>query len=135
MGFDPAILESILDRIRDSAGVDRVYGEPLTVGDKTVILVAKIGYGMGGGFGSAATDEDDGSADSGGGGGLGVSVTPCRCHRGDGARDATRPISREKTAPCRPRYRIGDRSPARTSAVGIDQASRLGETTVSTPWL
>jgi uncharacterized spore protein YtfJ len=55
-------LEEIFDAIedlRDKADVNAVYGEPVTVGDKTIIPVADIKYGFGFGFGAGPTERDE----------------------------------------------------------------------------
>lgn len=68
------ILESVQQRVSADAHVGRVYGEPVTVGDRTVIPVAKVGYGFGGG-GGIRDGESDGLRDEGGGGGGGVGAS------------------------------------------------------------
>ncbi|WP_227379847.1 GerW family sporulation protein [Haladaptatus halobius] len=65
-------IRSVIEQMDRRASVESVYGEPIEVGDKTIVPVAKIGYGFGGGYGSS--DEDEGG--SGGGGGGGISATP-----------------------------------------------------------
>lgn len=44
-------IEKLAAGFNGSASVKNVYGEPVQVGDKTIIPVACIAYGMGGGFG------------------------------------------------------------------------------------
>ena len=56
------VLEEIFDRIKSSATVDTLFGEPRTVGDKTVIPVARVSFGFGAG--------------GAGGGGGGVNAQP-----------------------------------------------------------
>jgi uncharacterized spore protein YtfJ len=68
------ILHSLADGVSGSASVRRVYGDPVTAGDRTVIPVARIRYGFGGGGGGPQSEDD---ARQGGGGGGGVSATPC----------------------------------------------------------
>ncbi|WP_227354845.1 spore germination protein GerW family protein [Haladaptatus salinisoli] len=53
------------ERLGERASVEAVYGDPISVGDRTVVPVASVGYGFGGGG-----DED------GGGMGGGVGATP-----------------------------------------------------------
>lgn len=65
-------IRSIIEQMGQRASVKSVYGEPIECEDKTVVPVAKIGYGFGGGYGSST--EDDGGSGIGGGGG--VSATP-----------------------------------------------------------
>jgi uncharacterized spore protein YtfJ len=48
----PDILQSISERLQNSASVEAVYGDPVTAEGKTIIPVAKIRYGFGGGGGS-----------------------------------------------------------------------------------
>jgi uncharacterized spore protein YtfJ len=62
-----------LEDMRDKASVSAVYGEPVTVGEKTIIPVAdiKYGFGLGYGEGPARRDEDEEAEPSGQGGGAG----------------------------------------------------------------
>jgi uncharacterized spore protein YtfJ len=63
-------LFDLVDKARDTAHVQAVFGEPQVVGDKTLIPVAKVGYGFGLGFGSEAEPpEEQGEPAVGGGGG------------------------------------------------------------------
>jgi uncharacterized spore protein YtfJ len=59
------ILKTMSDSFAASASVKNVYGEPVTVGGRTVIPMAQVRYGFGGGGGKK--DESDGG---GGGGGM-----------------------------------------------------------------
>ncbi|WP_396612458.1 GerW family sporulation protein [Haloferax sp. S1W] len=52
-----------------------VYGDPVTVGEKTVIPVARVAFGMGMGGGSG-TDESGADGGEGFGGGGGAQATP-----------------------------------------------------------
>jgi uncharacterized spore protein YtfJ len=73
------LIDGVLERLVKSGSVRTVYGDPVTVGERTVIPVARISYGFGGGFGRATASRDaaDGSApDEGGGGGGGVTARP-----------------------------------------------------------
>ncbi len=74
------IFQAIED-LRDKANVDAVYGEPVTVGAKTIIPVADIKYAFGLGYGEGSTrGEQEGAAQpstgSGGGVGGGVAARP-----------------------------------------------------------
>ncbi len=71
-------LSSIVDRIRENANAETVYGEPVERDGKTVIPAAKIAYGFGGGYGSDARGGSQNGGDSGEGGGIGggVKATP-----------------------------------------------------------
>lgn len=77
-------LEALADRVT-GVTVRTAFGEPIAAGERTVVPVARIGYGFGGGFGSGAaadaarTDADsaDGVRSPGGGGfGAGGGVRP-----------------------------------------------------------
>src|ERR1039457_2661772 len=66
------LLQSFAERVSTSASVRNVYGDPVVVGNRTVIPVAQVGYGFGGGGGAKAE-----SPNGGGGGGGKVSARPC----------------------------------------------------------
>jgi uncharacterized spore protein YtfJ len=74
------ILRTLGDRLQTSASVKNVFGDPITVGDKTVIPVARIRYGLGAGGGGISHDDSPGAntagGKSGGGGGGGMIATP-----------------------------------------------------------
>ncbi|WP_136688859.1 spore germination protein GerW family protein [Halorhabdus amylolytica] len=72
-----------IETIRESAGVERVYGEAIERDGRTVVPVSRISYGFGGGFGQGSSntengDDENASTDngSGGGGGGGVVAKP-----------------------------------------------------------
>ena len=67
-----APVEHLIERIQDSASVERVYGDPITAEGRTLVPVARVAYGFGGGFGSGDGDEDG----EGGGVGGGVDARP-----------------------------------------------------------
>ena len=62
------LLQTFAERVSTSASVRSVYGDPVVVGDRTVIPVAQIGYAFGGG---AKADSPDG------GGGGKAYARPC----------------------------------------------------------
>ena len=68
-------VRSLTENMQRRAGVEGVYGEPITTNGKTVIPVARVMYGFGMGSGKrgdlAAPEGDEGS-----GGGGGVSAGP-----------------------------------------------------------
>jgi uncharacterized spore protein YtfJ len=84
------ILRQIGEALGSSASVKSVFGEPIQVGGKTVIPVAKVAYGFGGGFGTghgkhphdkpgqapAETESAQGRHGEGGGGGGGMRAYP-----------------------------------------------------------
>ncbi|MFC5971729.1 spore germination protein GerW family protein [Halomarina salina] len=64
---------NFVERLSDAAAVESVYGDPVTVGEKTVIPVARVAFGFGGGAGSNegmgdADEEFQGGEGWGGGG-------------------------------------------------------------------
>ena len=67
------LLHGIADRVSGSASVKNVYGDPVVVGNRTVIPAAQVRYAFGGG-GGAKSEAD---AHNGGGGGGRVSAQPC----------------------------------------------------------
>jgi uncharacterized spore protein YtfJ len=66
------LLESMAERVSASASVRNVYGDPVVIGNRTVIPAAQVRYGFGGGGGRPKGEEA-----SGGGGGGRVSASPC----------------------------------------------------------
>ncbi len=69
------IVSELVERIKGSAKVEVVYGEPREIGDKTIIPVAVVAYGFGAGAGGGgAGPGGDGAIGSGGGGGGGGGV-------------------------------------------------------------
>lgn len=72
-------LESVTDRLYASASVQTIFGKPFTVGERTVLPVARVGYGFGGGHGRKGLPgiaETDPQSDVSGGGGGGVGARP-----------------------------------------------------------
>ena len=67
------LLQTFAERVSNSASVRSVYGDPVVVGDRTVIPVAQIGYAFGYGGGANA----EGESPKGGGGGGKVFARPC----------------------------------------------------------
>lgn len=68
-------LSSLADHLRVGASVTNVYGEPVEAGGRTVIPIARVGYGFGAGrrVGSSPGTSPD---QSGSGGGAGMSARP-----------------------------------------------------------
>jgi uncharacterized spore protein YtfJ len=44
-------IEKLAAQFSQNATVKSVYGEPVVAGDKTIIPVARVAYGLGGGYG------------------------------------------------------------------------------------
>ena len=68
----PNMLENTIAKIREMVDVNSVIGQPIVVGDTTIIPVSRVSVGFGGG-GSDFTKNADAF---GGGAGGGVKVTP-----------------------------------------------------------
>jgi uncharacterized spore protein YtfJ len=68
------LLQGLAERVSASASVKIVYGDPVVVGNRTVIPAARVRYGFGGGGGRPKGDESTGG---GGGGGGRASASPC----------------------------------------------------------
>jgi uncharacterized spore protein YtfJ len=69
-------LEAIGERLHGTASVKQVFGEPIRAEGRTIVPVARVGYGFGAG-GARAEDAAEGrQRGEGGGGGGGVSATP-----------------------------------------------------------
>lgn len=64
-------LFNTVDSLRENAQANAVFGQPQTVGEKTVIPIAQVSYGFGVGFGEGTTPSEEGKEDTGAGGGAG----------------------------------------------------------------
>ena len=71
----PNMLQDTISKIREMVDVNNVIGEPITVGDVTIIPVSKVSVGFGGGGADYAKNAGNGDPFGGGVGG-GVKVTP-----------------------------------------------------------
>ncbi|GAA4467631.1 hypothetical protein GCM10023189_51660 [Nibrella saemangeumensis] len=77
------LLQTLTERMTGGASVQKVYGEPIVAGQKTIIPVAKVTLGFGGGYGEgragrkgASTETDESGKGEGGGVGGGLIVQP-----------------------------------------------------------
>ncbi len=68
------ILKTLLDEIKTIARTETILGEPINVGNNTIIPVCRILMGFGAGGGEGEIQEKKGG--TGGGGGGGVKVEP-----------------------------------------------------------
>jgi uncharacterized spore protein YtfJ len=66
------LLQGMAERVSGSASVKNVYGDPVAIGDRTVIPAACVRYAFGGGGGHPKNGETPG-----GGGGGRVAARPC----------------------------------------------------------
>jgi uncharacterized spore protein YtfJ len=80
MEADVQKLLDALASMREKANVNACFGEPVTVEGRTVIPVARIGYGFGIGVGQGPTGEtEEGTVErmgTSGGGGGGITASP-----------------------------------------------------------
>lgn len=61
----PSTITGIVDVLRDRAGVETVFGDPIERGGRTVVPVARVSYGFGGGWGSGGHEgESETASDS-----------------------------------------------------------------------
>jgi uncharacterized spore protein YtfJ len=90
------LLAQVAERINGRATVEAAFGPPCTVGDRTVIPVARVFYAFGGGGGNGtgptAAAESRAGSGSGGGGGAGVRVVPVAVVEVTPDRTRVRPI-------------------------------------------
>lgn len=68
------ILKGVVGELKEMARTQSIVGDPITVGDKTVIPIVKINVGFGAGGGQG--EDDKKRAGFGGGGGGGASIEP-----------------------------------------------------------
>ncbi|HUV30854.1 MAG TPA: spore germination protein GerW family protein [Acidobacteriota bacterium] len=68
------VLRGVVGELKDMARSETIIGEPITVGDKTVIPVVKISVGFGAGGGQSEPSKGD--TGFGGGGGGGAKIEP-----------------------------------------------------------
>ena len=71
------MLQRLGESLGSTASVKSVFGDPIQVGEKTVVPVASVTFGFGAGFGSGrGTDRSIADGREGGGGGGGVRAVP-----------------------------------------------------------
>jgi uncharacterized spore protein YtfJ len=58
------LIEKLASQFGQNASVKNIYGEPIHAGDKTIIPVAQIAYGLGGGYGQQKKDKGNNPAHS-----------------------------------------------------------------------
>ena len=66
------LIKSILEELKAIAKTETIVGEPITIGDKTIVPVCKITLGFGAGGGTGGTKDKGEGAGSGGGGGVAI---------------------------------------------------------------
>ena len=100
-------IEKLASQFGQNASVKNVYGEPVKAGEKTIIPVARIAYGLGGGYGQATKNKQlkyddnqkrlEGPDGEGAGGGGGLYAQPAGVYEITSAR--TRFIPANNTRP------------------------------------
>jgi uncharacterized spore protein YtfJ len=73
---DQRFLESLAERLRSTATVESVYGQPIHAEGRTIVPVARVAYGFGGGAADKNGKPEDGRPATGNGGGGGVRAVP-----------------------------------------------------------
>jgi uncharacterized spore protein YtfJ len=88
-----------IEEIQDKANVTTVFGDPVEVGDKTIIPVADVKFGFGIGFGEGPTaskeEEESETSSQGGGSGGGVTARPVAVVEISDTGVVVRPVSDE----------------------------------------
>lgn len=77
--MDVSQIRELLAEVQAGARITTAIGEPVTVGDRTIIPAAEVSYGGGGGGGGGKAPDEGEAEGSGGGGGGGVHVRPVGC--------------------------------------------------------
>jgi uncharacterized spore protein YtfJ len=62
-------IQALFERLQNGASARTVYGEPVTAEGRTVIPVARVGYGFGAGSGKKGQEEGEQEEEGFGGGG------------------------------------------------------------------
>ena len=71
------LLQALMERLGGQAHVSTVFGDPIQCDGKTIVPVAKVGYGVGGAAGRSAGEDPDSPDEGGGaGGGVGLGASP-----------------------------------------------------------
>ncbi len=88
------MMSAIVGEIKSIARSETIIGDPVTVGDKTVVPIVKVtaGFGAGGGEGSSGEKQSG----FGGGGGGGVSIEPAAFLVLDGEKVSLLPAKSQK---------------------------------------
>lgn len=62
------LIQSISEKLSDSANIKKIFSEPIDVDGKKIITVAKVSYGFGGGTGKKPASGNEAEGSGGGGG-------------------------------------------------------------------
>jgi hypothetical protein len=111
-------LRSLGDHLQVGASVRNVYGDPVNVGGRTVIPIARVSYGFG-----VGESEEDRSERAGSGTGGGLSARPGRRARDHRGRNALHSVHRPGASWHCTRGRMPDR-PRDRSPIGQCEGAR-----------
>ncbi|MEN9246424.1 MAG: spore germination protein GerW family protein, partial [Thermostichales cyanobacterium SRBZ-1_bins_19] len=64
------VLDAVLEKLRTLAETGQTFGEPMTVGEVTIIPYVSVSFGLGGGGGQLLRQEASQWGGAGGGGGI-----------------------------------------------------------------
>ncbi|NIM99704.1 MAG: sporulation protein [candidate division Zixibacteria bacterium] len=78
-----AIIKTLMDEIKTITKTETILGDPITVGNNTIIPVCRIMVGFGAGGGEGEMKEKRGGSGGGGGGGLRVEPAAFIVVKGD----------------------------------------------------
>jgi uncharacterized spore protein YtfJ len=78
-----AIIKTLMDEIKSITKTETILGEPINVGNNTIIPVCRIMVGFGAGGGEGEMKEKRGGSGGGGGGGLRVEPAAFIVVKGD----------------------------------------------------
>ncbi|KPL00644.1 MAG: hypothetical protein AMJ91_03855 [candidate division Zixibacteria bacterium SM23_73_3] len=78
-----AIIKTLLDEIKTITRTETILGDPISVGNNTIIPVCRIMVGFGAGGGEGEMKEKQGGSGGGGGGGLKVEPAAFIVIKGD----------------------------------------------------
>jgi len=70
------ILNTVLTRLKEMASTETVVGEPVAIGNITILPVIKFSVGFAAGGGEGSAEQPKAGKGTGGGGGGGASVSP-----------------------------------------------------------
>lgn len=70
------VFQNVLETLERNLSTKTTIGEPVTVGDVTLIPVMDLMFGYGGGGGEASGNKDQAGSGSGSGGGAGARLSP-----------------------------------------------------------
>jgi uncharacterized spore protein YtfJ len=76
MAENGTVIETIVARIKEFLDERSVAGDPIVIGDVTIVPIVSIGFGFGGGTGAGGTAKTSDQTGSGGGAGGGGGIRP-----------------------------------------------------------